>query len=320
MAQTPDNEFTIEFERILEERNVEWEWSAPTGAPNIEKTLDRDSDDSDTDDDDITKLPFSEHLHLSQAFNLKAPSTDQTPSGPVIHTIEKAGRVLNVCASPERPGHLSSPLDAVHVSESHFTAAIHTLSTLEPHKTLLVLDITAHPAPKCRFLNVAVTWLFRRCADTDPAGMAVLAPRVLGLAPQHSVGGWTQEQMGCIRAVGSAASPSLTSTMGAMTIEGSIRGRSRCVWTVEENASSQCGIPDQLQFAVALEHSGKFELELDMHGELGFGSFSAPIAAKRGESCGLVKVMDAGAELGQVEWKNFLKGVTGRVPSATKFL
>jgi len=159
------------------------------------------------------------------------------------------------------------------------------------------------------------------------------------LAPQHSEGGWTEEQTkivwgskakaGSGLAAGSAGvDPSVEkethkAVMHAMTILGSIRPNGLACWTVEENKSSERGIPSHFQLAVVLDHGGlPFVTELDVKAELGGGLWHTFIQAKKGRnSAGLRKVIDVNTwkcgevawEPGEAGWKKFMTEMTGEV-------
>jgi len=56
----------------------------------------------------------------------------------------------------------------------------------------------------------------------------------------------------------------------AFTIIGTARGspqKTACVWTLEENSSSQRGLPSEVQFALVVEHRGTITYEVDVRGE-----------------------------------------------------
>ena len=110
--------------------------------------------------------------------------------------------------------------------------------------------------------------------------------------------------------------------MHAMTIMGSIRPNGRACWTVEENKSSERGIPSHFQLAIVLDHGGApFVTELDAKAELGGGLWPNNVQAKKGRN-DLRKVIDVETwkcgdvewEPGEVGWKKFMAGVTGEVP------
>ncbi|KAF8887834.1 hypothetical protein BD779DRAFT_1470604 [Infundibulicybe gibba] len=291
MAYISDSEFTIAFKQTCgnqdRDQKIDPDWSTPTRTTNIAGvtgTLDLgpDSDDSDSDTDS-----FDEDIARFYA----------GPRARCICCGQDAFR------TPPRP--ITIPLpppvpSAAQVAESHVTATLRPISALGRDTTLLVLTLNMRPAVGCRFINTVITWSFL------PLDSASTTPRVLGLAPQHSVGR------------GHPRRGTRTEEMGEMRIEGSVRGgASRCVWTVEENASSRHGIPARLQLVAALVHAGAEEvsLELNVRGELGCVGRSVPVEGA------VVRVVNVGAaagasEVGCVEWKGFLKGVTGQVDAS----
>ena len=62
----------------------------------------------------------------------------------------------------------------------------------------------------------------------------------------------------------------------AFTIIGTARGspqKTTCVWTLEENSSSERGLPSEVQFALLVEHQGPVSYEVDVRGETGGGHY-----------------------------------------------
>ncbi|KAF2433216.1 hypothetical protein EJ08DRAFT_552597, partial [Tothia fuscella] len=61
----------------------------------------------------------------------------------------------------------------------------------------------------------------------------------------------------------------------AFTITGSARGpqRNTCVWTIEENDSTERGVPSELQLAVLVQHAGPVMVEVDISGWTAGGFF-----------------------------------------------
>lgn len=122
----------------------------------------------------------------------------------------------------------------------------------------------------------------------------------------------------------SAEKETQKAVMHAMTILGSIRsGGGRGTWTIEENKSSERGIPSHFQLAVVVGHSGPFVNELDVKAELGGGLWPTYLQAKKGAGGnGLKRTIDVETwkcgevqwEPGEAGWKKFVTEMTGEVP------
>ncbi|KAF8232409.1 hypothetical protein L208DRAFT_1397373 [Tricholoma matsutake] len=242
--------------------------------------------------------------------------------------------------TPEQPDYVVTEAE---ISNSFLSAVLSTIQPLDEHKALLILRVTCHPAPGRRFKNSTIIWKFAPTAlpsTEDPSPPISSPPKIITLAPLHSVGGWTEEQTkiiwGLAANVGSAfpgasvgVDPSVqketqTGVLHAMTIMGSIRPGTRAYWTVEENKSSERGIPSLFQLAVVVDHGGvPFVTELDVKAELGGGLWHTFVQAKKPHE-GLRKEIDVNTwkcgevelEPGEVGWKKFMAGMTGEVSGA----
>lgn len=243
--------------------------------------------------------------------------------------------------TPEAPEYL---LSETEISNSYISAALSTVQPLEKSRSLLVLIITCHPAPGRRFESATITWRITPPVTPPSTPSAKQSPpqhipKIFALAPQHSVGGWTEEQTKLIWGVSLSAQvgaaggsvgldPSVTketdkAVMHAMTIMGSNRsGGTRATWTVEENKSSQRGIPSHFQLAIVIDHHGPFVMELDIKALLGGRVWSTYVHAKKGSgSNGLKRIIDVEAwkcgdavEPGEVGWKKYMAAMNGEVP------
>ncbi|GLB33613.1 hypothetical protein LshimejAT787_0104970 [Lyophyllum shimeji] len=246
----------------------------------------------------------------------------------------KAGELSEESPDPISPQ--DQVLREVEKSNSYFSAEFSVIQPLDDCRSLLVLAVRCHPATKRRFVNATITWKFTATATKA---------NVTHLAPEFSVGGWSEEctklvwgitlpiQAGLAgSSVGLEASRSRESHKGvmhAMTIVGTRRNAgARCVWTVEENSSSARGIPSHFQLAVVIQHEGPFLTELDVKAELGGCSWFGPrfMRAKKGrEGAGLRRTIDIETsrcgdvlwESGEEGWKKFMKEMTGEVGGAT---
>lgn len=81
----------------------------------------------------------------------------------------------------------------------------------------------------------------------------------------------------------------------AFTITGSSRGspaKHTCVWTVEENESTERGIPSELQLAAVLQHMGPVMMEIDISGWTAGGYLPTHHLRPRTDAIGRKKVID----------------------------
>jgi len=227
------------------------------------------------------------------------------------------------------------------LSHSYFSATLSTIQPLTDNKSLLILVVNCHPAPGRRFENAIITWRVAQPPSDSPQESITFArpPKIVLIAPQHSVGGWTEEQTrllwGLSLPVSVNAGPASIGVepsveretekaiLHAMAIIGSIRsGGTRTVWTVEENKSSERGIPSHFQLAIVVEHTGPFMIDLDVKAALGGGFFPAHITAKRNHENKLSKTIDVETwkcgevlwEPGEAGWRKFMAEMTGEVP------
>ncbi|KAF9468927.1 hypothetical protein BDZ94DRAFT_553614 [Collybia nuda] len=256
-------------------------------------------------------------------------------------------------AQAELSGEPDYLVTETEISDSYMSAELSTIQRLDERRSLLILNLTCHPAPGRRFVNARVDWRFRSPPSPSPGSspgakspspspspfLGRLNPRIVVIAPQHSVGGWTEEQT---RLMWSLALPlevgfggpsigiepsrekeTQKAVMHAMSIVGSTReNMSRAFWTIEENKSSERGIPSHFQLAVAVEHNGPFVIELEIKAELGGGLWPTYMLSKKGKGGnGLRRLVDVDVwksgeiemEPGEKAWRSFLGGLTGEV-------
>lgn len=241
-------------------------------------------------------------------------------------------------------------LSEAELRNSFMSAELSTIQRLDETRSLLILNITCHPAPGRRFINACVDWQFRSppptpslsANDKSPSPSPSPArrnPRIAMIAPLKSNGGLTEEQTKLIWGLsvplqvgfgGSSVGlePSQTKetqkdVIHVMSIVGSARDNmSRAFWTIEENKSSERGIPSHFQLAVAVEHNGPFVVELEIKAELGGTIWPAYVLSKKG----LKRLIDVETwrcgeiELGTGEkaWRAYLRGLTGEIPGAVR--
>lgn len=256
----------------------------------------------------------------------------------------------------EVPGEPDYLVTETEISDSYMSAELSTIQRLDERRSLLILNLTCHPAPGRRFVNARVDWRFRpppaSTPSSSPSGKSPspspipgrLNPRIAMIAPQHSVGGWTEEQTKLIwglalplevgfggASVGiepSREKETQKAVMHAMSIVGSTReNMSRAFWTIEENKSSERGIPSHFQLAVAVEHNGPFVVELEIKAELGGGLWPTYMLSKKGRGGNaLRKLIDVETwkcgeielEPGEKAWRAFLGGLTGEISGVVR--
>ncbi|KAF9468926.1 hypothetical protein BDZ94DRAFT_553245 [Collybia nuda] len=247
------------------------------------------------------------------------------------------------------------------VKDSYMSAVLSTIQPLDPCHALLILNITCHPSPRRRFVDATINLhvspqpLSSQRSSFDPSpspesspnhGPSPLPrsrPKIVGVAPEYSLGGWTEEQTTFKRGValpiavgfGPASigvTPSVEKetqkfVMHAMAIIGSLQQNMRCAhWTVVENHSSEGGIPPHFQVATVVEHTGPFMVKFDVKARLGGGRWLPTDIVSRGRGGkSLKKIIDVQTwrrgeidlRPGEEAWRTFLAGLTGEVPGST---
>ncbi|KAG6911663.1 hypothetical protein DXG01_007913 [Tephrocybe rancida] len=230
------------------------------------------------------------------------------------------------------------------IANSYLSATLSTIQPLGDHKSLLMITIACHPAPERRFMNATISWRISASPSLPDTAHSTQTtsrhdPKVVTLAPQHSVGGWTEEQTRLLwglslpvqvgfgpASVGvepSTEKETQKAVMHAMTILGTVRNAgTRATWTVEENKSSERGIPSHFQLAIVVDHDGPFLSEFDVKAELGGGLWSTFLQAKKSKSGkALRRIIDVETwkcgdilwEPSEQGWKKFVAGITGEV-------
>lgn len=245
------------------------------------------------------------------------------------------------------------------ISGSHMSGTLSTVQPLDSSHTLLILNLTCNPCAKRRFMNATIDMRVgpQRSSTSGPRSSFDLSPspsprsglshtsspsprshpKVVGLAPQLSIGGQNEEQIMLrhgvsfpISASFGPASAGITPSVEkqtqkvvahAMTIVGSLQSYMKCAhWTVKENESSRSGIPTHFRVAVVIEHNGPFVVKLEVKAELSGRLWPQSIVSKGGNS--LQKTIDVETwrcgeiELapGETAWRAFLADFTGAVP------
>jgi hypothetical protein len=156
-----------------------------------------------------------------------------------------------------------------------------TIQSVDDRTTLFVWHATFHPAIGRRFSSVVVSCKFGK----PVTGPKSSQPQVQAYAPHKSYGASTKEQ----RTITWGLELPLTVPAGpvqvgvtpsgshevskevehAFTVTGSARGspyRNTCVWTIEENDSTERGVPSELQLAALVQHTGRVQVDIDISG------------------------------------------------------
>lgn len=177
-------------------------------------------------------------------------------------------------------------------SGSYLAICPTTIQSLNFGQTLLVFQVQLHPSIGRRFKNAIVNIKFSLPQNTNTSSSPLKQLRVEAHAPRKTFGGTTEESKtftwgleipisGGVGAANIGVTPKASSETSkkvehAFTIIGTARGspqKTACVWTLEENTSSQRGLPSEVQFALVVKHQGAFMYEVDIRGETGGGLY-----------------------------------------------
>ncbi|KAK6356004.1 hypothetical protein TWF718_000377 [Orbilia javanica] len=155
-----------------------------------------------------------------------------------------------------------------------------TIQSVHPNQTLFVWRAAFHPSIGRRFQSAIVSFKFSATQSSQSH------LEIVDHAPRRSFGGVTREsrktswglELPLMINVGGVVGPGIgiTPTLGrdsskevehAFTITGTRRGRpykTSCIWTLEENASSERGLPSEVQFAVLLNHTSPVQCDISV--------------------------------------------------------
>jgi hypothetical protein len=229
------------------------------------------------------------------------------------------------------PYHTSAPIDdndreitnleagSDSIKRSYMSIIPTTIQMLNEKTTLFVWLANFHPAIGRRFSSVVISVKFTeapfnpqlqtksRARQTKQSAL----PLVAAYAPHKSFGATSFEQKqiswGLELPVSVPAGPvSLGVTPSgqqetkkevqhAFTITGSARGsptRQTCVWTVEENSSTERGIPSELQVAALIQYSGPMLMEIDITGRTAGGFLPSHDLRPKTTAMGRKKIVD----------------------------
>jgi hypothetical protein len=182
-----------------------------------------------------------------------------------------------------------------------------TIQTIDDKSTLFVWHATFHPAIGRRFSSVRVACKFGKPANNLKSAQ----PQILAYAPHKAYGASTCEQKkitwglelpltvpaGPVQ-VGVTPSGSREvkkEVEHAFMVTGSARGTplpDTCVWTVEENNSTERGVPSELQLAALVQHSGPVQVDIDISGWTEGGYLPTHHLRPKTDASGRRKVID----------------------------
>ncbi|KAF8665735.1 hypothetical protein AX16_000183 [Volvariella volvacea WC 439] len=218
----------------------------------------------------------------------------------------------------------------IETGDSSFISV--TFTTIQPlgdTKTLLVLLLRCHPTPGRRFTSATLVWKFKVNGGTPP--------RLVRIAPEMALGGWSEQQVKMVRGVNATAQTGVgaaSAGLGAsvewensrtlqhvMTFQGTIRGNGgRAHWTIQENEDLGRGIPSHIRVAAVLSHVGPIATELTVTAELGYKKWIIPLNDRRKSA--QARVIDVEkwrrGEIdfgnGAANWETFMAQFSGDAP------
>ncbi|KAJ6440158.1 hypothetical protein O9K51_08049 [Purpureocillium lavendulum] len=170
---------------------------------------------------------------------------------------------------------------------SYLSVKASTIQVVKPGHTLFVWHAHFHPGLGRRFQSVVLTCKFSEPRAAAPPSVRAAtqngAPsgslEVSAYAPRKSFGGCSKESRrvgwgiefplklpgGGLGATPSVRRDTTAEVEHAFTITGTPRGTPRattCVWTIEENPSTERGIPTEVQFATVIRHSNAIQVDM----------------------------------------------------------
>ncbi|QDS73739.1 hypothetical protein FKW77_004756 [Venturia effusa] len=224
-----------------------------------------------------------------------------------------------------------------------------TIQVVTENVTLFVWHANFHPAIGRRFSSVRVACKFSSAPSTPGVAQNHVTSsgvEIKAFAPHKSYGASSREQRKItwglelpLTVPAGPVSVGVTPSAGretskevehAFTIEGSARGtplRNNCVWTVQENASTERGIPSELQLAAMVKHNGRVQFDVDIEGTTAGGYLLNHHLKPKMDAMGRRKIIDpvkyAGllhefefGDRGQLGCAKLLEKWTGQVQGA----
>lgn len=172
---------------------------------------------------------------------------------------------------------------------SYLSVEASTIQVLKPGQTMFVWHAYFHPGLRRRFQSVVLTCRFSEPKSAQPpsqyanqSSSPVDPLEIRAYAPHKSFGGcnkisrkvgWgikfplqvTGSGLVEVGATPSVQNETIKEVEHAFTVVGTPRGaprRTTCVWTIEENSSTERGIPSEMQFATIIRHSGPIQCDI----------------------------------------------------------
>jgi hypothetical protein len=196
-------------------------------------------------------------------------------------------------------------------SGSYLAICPTTIQSLGSGQTLFVWQAKFHPGIGRRFKNAIVAIKFSLPQSSDTSSPSLKPPTVTAHAPRKAFGNTTEESKtftwsleipisGGLGVTNVGVTPQVSSEASkkvehAFTIIGTARGspqKTTCVWTLEENNSSERGLPSEVQFALLVEHQGSVSYEVDVRGETGGGLYPPHWLRAKSDATERRKVLD----------------------------
>lgn len=189
-----------------------------------------------------------------------------------------------------------------------------TIQAVTENITLFIWHANFHPAIGRRFSSVRVACKFSFAPSTSratPANLISSGVEIRAFAPHKSFGASSREQRKItwglelpltvpagpvsVGVTPSGSRETSKEVEHAFTIEGSARGtplRNSCVWTVQENASTERGVPSELQLAAMVKHDGRVQFDVDIEGYTAGGYLPSHHLRPKTDAMGRKKVID----------------------------
>jgi hypothetical protein len=177
-------------------------------------------------------------------------------------------------------------------SRSYLSIVPSTIQVIKANHTLFVWHTNFHPGVGRRFQNAVITFKFSP-AEAKAVNSNESQPQPLNIvthAPRKAFGGssnesrtvhWGMELPITITAGVAQAGPipsisqeTAKEVEHAFTITGTKRGvpqTTTCVWTVEENTSSERGIPSEIQLAALVRHTAPVACQVSVSAQTAGG-------------------------------------------------
>ena len=197
----------------------------------------------------------------------------------------------------EQPPNNDSPPSNIEAgaairSGSYLAICPTTIQSLAPGQTLFVWQAQFHPGIGRRFKIAILTIRFSLPQSPITSPVSSESLKVTSHAPRKAFGSTTEVSQtftwsieipisAGVGATNIGVTPQFNSETfkrveHAFTIVGTARGspqKRSCVWSLEENSSSQRGLPSEVQFALLVEHTGPVSYEVDIRGQTAGGIY-----------------------------------------------